>query len=205
MSSKNISKILDIAYTYLGYSNQTRSSDIDKLILESIEELDSIAQFKYIYKDFKENLDFINNNDVYLKFLDGCSHYYLVLTTLGKRVDDRVKYYSVTDMKKMVVFDATCGAYLEYMADQYEACNFKEIHTYRFCPGYQGTSTKDLREIFKYINPEKAGVILLDSNLMVPLKTMCGIIGFGKTKNKSCGKCDLLDKCEFRKKGKVCY
>ena len=205
MSSKNISRIMDIAYTYLGYSNQSRSTDIDKLIEESIKELDEISQFKYIYKDFNEQLDFIKNNEIYTKFLEGCSHYYLVLTTLGKRVDDRVKYYSITDMKKMVVFDATCGAYLEYMADEYENTNFKELHTYRFCPGYQGTKTDDLREIFKYIKPEKAGVILLESNLMVPLKTMCGIIGFGTKKNKMCGNCDIKDKCEFRKKGNTCY
>ena len=205
MSSKNISNIVDLAYTYLGYSNQTRSDEIDKLILESIEELDKIAQFKYIYQDFTEKLDFIKNEPVYDKFLDGCSHYYLVLTTLGKRVDDRVKYYSITDMKRMVVFDAVCGAYLEDKADNYEKDNFKETHTYRFCPGYQGTSTKDLRDIFKLIKPERAGVILLESNLMVPLKTMCGIIGFGKEKKKMCGNCDIKDKCEFRKKGKTCY
>lgn len=205
MSSRNISNIYDLAYTYLGYSNQGRTEDIDKLILESIDELDKISQFKYIYIDMDYKLDFIKNNPIYDKFLEGCSHYYLVLTTLGKRVDDRVKYYSVSDMKKMIVFDATCGAYLEYLADEYEKNNFDEPRTYRFCPGYQGTKTSDIREIFKVLNHNSIGVSLLDSNLMVPLKTMCGIIGFGNKKNKSCGNCDIKDKCEFRKKGKTCY
>ena len=205
MSLRNISNIVDLAYTYLGYSNQSRSDDIDKLIKESIDELDKINQFKYLYVDMTERLDFINNNPIYSSFLEGCNHYYLVITTLGKRVDDRVKYYSVTDMKKMLVFDATCGAYLEYMADEYEKTNFKEIHTYRFCPGYQGTSTNDLRKIFEILKPEKIGIILNESNLMIPLKTMCGIIGFGSEKKKMCGNCDIKDKCEFRKKGKTCY
>ena len=108
-------------------------------------------------------------------------------------------------MKKMIVFDATCGAYLEYLADEYEKENFEELRTYRFCPGYQGTKTSDIREIFKVLNHNSIGVSLLESNLMVPLKTMCGIIGFGNKKNKSCGNCDIKDKCEFRKKGKTCY
>ena len=205
MSLKNISNIYDLAYTYLGYSKLSRSSDIDKLIEESIEELEKIAQFKYIYQDFDYKLDFIKNNPIYEAFLEGCSHYYLVLTTLGKRVDDRVKYYSLTDMKKMVVFDAVCGAYIEEMADEFENENFDSNRTYRFCPGYQGTKTADLRDIFKVLKPENVGVILLDSNLMVPLKTMCGLIGFGKKKNKTCGNCDIKDKCEFRKRGTTCY
>ena len=205
MSLVNYSNIVDLAYTYLGYSNQGRSEDIDKLIDESIKELEEISQFKYIYIDMDYKLDFIKNNPIYEKFLEGTDHYYLVLTTLGKRVDDKVKYYSISDMKKMVVFDACSGAYLEYMADKYEKENFDDLRTYRFCPGYQGTKTSDIREIFKILKPEKIGVTLLDSNLMVPLKTMCGIIGFGAKKNKMCGNCDIKDKCEFRKKGKACY
>ena len=205
MYSVNYSNVCDLAYTYLGYSNQTKTEDIDKLIMDSIDELNEIAQFKYIYIDMDYELDFIKNNQVYKNFLEGCTHYYLVLTTLGKRVDDRVKYYSMSDMKKMIVFDATCGAYLEYLADDFEKSNFDDLRTYRFCPGYQGTKTEDIREIFKVLKPEKIGVTLLDSNLMVPLKTMCGLIGFGKTKKKQCGNCDIKDKCEYRKKGKTCY
>ena len=205
MSSKNISNIYDLAYTYLGYSSLSRSPDIDKLIDESIKELDKIAQFNYIYQDFDYYLDFIKNNQVYLDFLNGSTHYYLVLMTLGKRVDDRVKYYSITDMKKMVVFDAVCGAYLEELSDNFENENFDELRTYRFCPGYQGTKTADLKDIFKVLKPERIGVNILESNLMVPLKTMCGIIGFGKKMKKSCGKCDIKDKCEFRKRGMTCY
>ena len=63
MSSRNISNICDLAYTYLGYSNQGRTEDIDKLILESIDELDKISQFKYIYIDMDYELDFINSED----------------------------------------------------------------------------------------------------------------------------------------------
>ena len=104
----------------------------------------------------------------------------------------------------MYVFDSVSSAYLEYMSDLYEE-GFEKPRTYRFSPGYQGTTTADLREIFKYLKPEKIGVTLLESNLMLPQKTMCGLIGFGITKEKRCGDCVLKSKCLYIKEGRTCY
>ena len=150
-------------------------------------------------------LPFIENNEVYKKHLKGCKSYKLVLMTLGKRIDDKCKYYSIVDLKKMVVFDAVSNAYLEYMSDKYEDENFEKPKTFRFCPGYQGTSTADIREIFKYIDHKKLGVELLESNLMIPLKSMCGIVGIGKDNKKNCGGCITKGKCNYRKEGRTCY
>ena len=194
-----------MVYSYLGYKKIERDPEIDKLIDEALEEIEEINQFNYIYASFDYRLDFLNNNQAYQKYLDGSDSYMLVLTTLGKKIDDRCKYYSLIDMKKCLVFDAVSSAYLEYKADEFEADNFKFEHSYRFCPGYQGTKTDDIREIFKYLDNKKLGVSLLESNLMVPLKTMCGIIAIGVKKNKECGNCAVKEKCELRKEGKVCY
>ena len=200
----NTSKFYKLAYSYLGYRNVEPNEHIDKLIEESLEEVKKLSQFQYICQEFDYKLDFIKNNQVYLDFLDGTTSYYLVLMTLGKRIDDRCRYYSKIDMEKMVVFDACSSAYLELSSDEFEE-DFPNPHTYRFCPGYQGTSTSDIREIFKYIDNKKIGVDILDSNLMVPLKTMCGIIGIGKQSQKSCKNCTLLGKCEYKKENRTCY
>ncbi len=200
----NTSKFYKLAYSYLGYRNIEPSKEIDKLIEECLEEVEKLAQFKYICEEFDYKLDFIKNNKAYLDFLDGTTSYYLVLMTLGKRIDDKCGYYSKIDMKKMVVFDAVSSAYLEISSDEFEE-NFPNPHTYRFCPGYQGTTIQDIREIFKYLDHKKIGVDILDSNLMVPMKTMCGIVGIGKTINKSCKNCTLLGKCEYKKEGRTCY
>lgn len=205
MSLRNTSKIKKHAYTYLGYRNMPHDERTDKIIDECIEEIERIAQFKYIYAEFDYQLDFLKDNAVYQRFLKDTTSYYLVLTTLGKKVDDKCRYYSKIDMEKMVIFDAVSSAYLEYMADEFEEENFPKDRTYRFCPGYQGTETKDIREIFKYINPLKCGVELLESNLMVPMKSMCGIVGVGKNKKLSCGNCVVKEKCEYRKEGTTCY
>ena len=153
MSLRNTSKIKKHAYTYLGYRNMPHDERTDKIIDECIEEIERIAQFKYIYAEFDYQLDFLKDNAVYQRFLKDTTSYYLVLTTLGKKVDDKCRYYSKIDMEKMVIFDAVSSAYLEYMADEFEEENFPKDRTYRFCPGYQGTETKDIREIllFKFI------------------------------------------------------
>lgn len=205
MSLMNISKFVNLVYSYLGYKHITRCEEIDNEIEKCLKEVEAIAQFKYIYVEFDYELDFLKNNIAYQRLLKDTTSYYLCLMTLGKRIDDKCRYYSKVDLTKMVIFDAVSSAYLEFKSDEFEELNFKKPRTYRFCPGYQGTETKDIREIFKYLDNEKLGVSLLESNLMVPMKTMCGIIGFGKTNKKECGACNFLGDCEYRKEGRRCY
>ncbi len=204
MSSVNYSKLINITYSYLDYHNIPHTEELDKRIKEALDEVIALSQFKYFYQEFDYNLDFINNNIAYQLFLKDTTKYYLVLMTLGKRIDDRIKYYSKIDLTKMYIFDSASSAYLEYMSDEYEN-SFESPRTYRFSPGYQGTSTDDLKEIFKYLKPESIGVRILDSNLMVPQKTMCGLIGFGVERKKACGKCVLKEKCLYIKEGRTCY
>jgi hypothetical protein len=205
MSLKNISRLYSLTYGYLGYKKISRNEEIDKLIESSIDEVIKLSQFSYIYQEFDYKLDFLLNNKAYIKLLDGCNCYYLVLTTLGKKIDDRCRYYSKADLTKMVVFDAVSSAYLEYMADEYEKTNFPLDRTYRFGCGYQGTSVSDINIIFKYLDHNKLGVSINEANLMTPLKTMCGIIGIGKAKKSECGNCNIKEKCELKKEGKTCY
>ena len=204
MSLMNYSELIKITYSYLDYHKIEPSAEYDIKIKEALEEVINLSQFKYIYQEFDYNLDFINKKEAYKRFLEGSNKYYLVLMTLGKRIDDRCKYYSKIDMTKMFIFDCAASAYLEYMSDEYEK-SFDNPRTYRFSPGYQGTSTDDLKEIFKYLKPETIGVRLLDSNLMVPQKTMCGLIGFGIERKKRCGDCVIKSKCLYVKEGRTCY
>lgn len=204
MSSKTFSKVSRFAYTYLGYKNINETRNLDDEIDKCLEEIEQISQFKYVFVEFEERFDFLNR-DEYIKLLKDCKSYYLILTTLGKRIDDRTRYYSKIDITKSLIFDACASAYLEYMADEFEKENLKSPHTFRFCPGYGKTETKDIREIFKYIKAESLGVRLLESNLMVPMKTMCGIIGIGGNAKKNCGECVVGEKCDFKKRGVTCY
>lgn len=199
----NFSEIKPSIYTYLGFKGVRPEERVDRLISECLDELEKIKRFQYQYKLFEIVPDFLNRPP-YIAFLNGCTAVILCVTTLGAEVDRRIKYLSKADIEKSVIFDACASALLEHYADDYEK-GLGDNLTYRFCPGYGGSAVSDIKYIFELLNPEKIGVSLLESNLMLPQKSMAGIIGVGKTAAKSCGNCMLIERCGFRKEGARCY
>ena len=203
MYSRNYSNLLDNIYNYLGFKNIEKNNDIDELIKECLKEIEELSSFKYRYQEFDYIVDFLNK-EPYLSFLNGCSGYYIAVMTLGSEIDRRIKFYSKTNLTKMLVFDACASAYLEYKSDEYERVLGDDL-TYRFCPGYQGSSISDIKYFFNILKPQKQGIELLESNLMIPQKSMVGIIGIGKKIDKSCKNCLLEGKCKYIKEGMKCY
>lgn len=203
MSSKNCSNLYHTIYSYLGYRNLCKDEVIDKLIEESLEEIEKISSFQYIYQEFDYLLDFLKQKP-YLEYLNGSTSYYLVAMTLGALVDKRSKYYEKVDLTRMFVFDATASAYLEYMSDEFEK-KLRPDLGYRFCPGYQNTDVSDIRLIYNLLKANKIGITLLDSNLMVPQKSMIGIVGINTSQKRSCKDCFLIEHCDYRKEGLRCY
>lgn len=199
----NSSDILESIYTYLGYKGVEPEERTNRLISECLDELEKIQQFRYLYKII-DNIPAFLQKEPYKTFLDGCTSVILCVTTLGSEVDKRIKYLGRTDIRKSVIFDACASAYLEFLADGKEK-TFGEDITYRFCPGYGGSSIADIKYIFEILKPEKTGVTLLESNLMLPQKSMAGIIGIGKNMQKSCDNCINFSACMYRKEGATCF
>lgn len=204
MSSVSYSDVCHLVYSYLGYRNLSRDPKIDKLIVECLEEIEEISSFKYIYQEYDYILDFLKKKP-YLDYLGDSTSYLICATTLGARIDKRSKYYQAKDMVKMCVFDATASAYLEVKADSFEKGIMDNL-SYRFCPGYQNSDVADIRPIHQLLKADKViGITLLDSNLMIPQKSMIGIVGINNNAKKSCKNCFLIDNCDFRKEGVRCY
>ncbi len=196
----------DLIFKYLGYRKITPDQKTLDLISECIKEIESIARFKYIYKEFNEILPFLTQNKNYLKYLEGSTSYLLVGMTLGIDVDRRLTLYQKTDMTKSLIFDCVSSAYIEEVSNDYENNTLPyEVKSYRFCPGYTNTSFLDNQIIAKYLDIRKIGINFLESGLMVPLKSMVGIIAIGKVGKKSCKGCTNFKECDFRKDGVTCY
>ncbi len=53
-------------------------------------------------------------------------------------------------------------------------------HTYPYSPGYCGWNVKEQALLFALLPEKTCGVSLTDSCLMLPIKSVSGIIGFGK-------------------------
>ena len=71
----------------------------------------------------------------------------------------------------------------------------------RFSPGYCGWLVKEQHKLFSLLPEKPCGVILSDSALMNPIKSISGIIAIGKNVNyvgHSCSLCNMK-KCVFRK------
>lgn len=199
----NFFEIRDRAYTYLGYGGVTASEETDAAIRSCLAELEKIVHFRYLHKIFVAPPDFLLK-EPYLAFLHGCEGVILCATTLGAEADRRIKTLARVDMASAVVWNAVAAAVLEQLADAHEK-TLGDTLTYRFCPGYGGSSVHDLPALFDLLHPEKIGITLTDSLYMLPEKSMAGILGIGKRARKSCKDCLVSTHCVYKKEGKTCY
>lgn len=176
------------------------NSLIDKALLE----VERQSNFKYIYEKFDEPLPFMKDVSGYQNYL-GDSPFLLCATTLGVQIDRYIQRLQLKDMAYATVFDAAASVFLEMKADEFEK-NLKFGNLgFRFCPGYSGTSFIDNQEIVRLLKAEKIGITFLESGLMVPLKSMVGVIKIGENVKKSCDGCAAKGDCGFRKNGTYCY
>lgn len=193
----------DLIYKYLGYQAYYKDSIIDSKIDEAISIIQKEANFKYLYKRFDKLLPFLDK-EPYASFLNESDGYYLIATSLGLEVDRRIKRESYLNMERSLILDSVASAYLEEKADLFE----KTINAFlgnRFCPGYEGTDIKDNERILEVLDPKNTlGIDTLQSGLMIPLKTMVGIIPIGTKEDKSCKNCKVKD-CKYKKRGITCY
>ena len=206
-SASSNKKLADSIVRYLGYPPDVAvDGDILHRIERAVQEVEELSVFHYLYAHFTEPMPFMLANPAYIEHLSGVDGYLLCATTLGAQVDRHLKRLQLTDMTNAIVFDAAASAYLEQRADEFERELPYEHMGFRFCPGYGGTSLEDSREIALRLRAERIGITFLDSGLMVPLKSMVGIVKIGGSKNrKSCSNCIAQQGCTFRTRGTTCY
>ena len=184
MSSVNSSNLIKVILKYLKVNKEVKDDLVYNDLINNIEtcinEVEKNSDFKYIYKYYTDKKDFLNN-EPYMSFLGGCEGYYLVACTLGLWFEKQINYLSKVDVSKMIIMDAVGSAYLELKANEYESSLLGD-KTYRFCPGYSNSDINDIKLIYKLINADKIGIEVLDSCMMIPQKSMIGIIGVKKYK-----------------------
>lgn len=140
--------------------------------------------------------------------LRGSEAYTLFICTSGAEYEayqQRLK--AEDDMVRVFIADALGSVIAEKTADQMELAVQENInklgwhHTNRFSPGYCGWHVSQQQLLFPLFEGNTCGVTLTDSSLMVPIKSVSGIMGIGKEVRKleyTCGLCDF-EKCYKRK------
>lgn len=183
----------------LGYKNNI-PIEINKIIDDVINEVEELSSFSYVYEKRQDYLPFL---DKYSEFLKNCDSYLLIATTLGHGIDKRIKHYQMIDTARALIFDVASSCYIEIKADEFEK-QFQKDRTYRFCPGYENTPLDDNENILNLLKNLKPGISILDSKLMIPSKSIVGIIGLGSKKEKSCNNC-IVKNCKYKEEGVLCF
>lgn len=211
------------ALRYLGYKNKEIDEETDRLLNESIAELQEISWLKYVYEIFNikkenNNISFENKinieSDDLTKLFMHCDKSAIMAATIGFEAEKRIKYYSVSNLSKAVVFDACAASCIEALCDMAEAeieaiaegegCNI----TYRYSPGYGDVPISHQGEILSALNAQKLiGLTASDSSILIPRKSVTAFIGFDKSNKiheKSCLSCNLFGNCRFQEGRKNC-
>ena len=112
------------------------------------------------------------------------------------------------DMVKVYIADAIGSIIADKTADCMEIALDEYIHdrgwrhTNRFSPGYCGWHVSEQKKLFPlFPSAEPCGIRLTDSSLMLPIKSVSGVIGLGDSVRKleyTCGLC-TYDRCYRRK------
>lgn len=162
---------------------------------------------QFCYQVVKEQPSF-DMGKIILRQLRGSEAYALFVCTSGTEYEayqQRLKEQG--DMVRVFIADALGSVIAEKCADQMEATLQENIdklgwhHTNRFSPGYCGWHVSQQQLLFPLLEGHTCGVQLTDSSLMVPIKSVSGIIGIGKKVRKldyTCGLCDF-QQCYKRK------
>ena len=188
--------------TYLGFHGEA-NEETRARIKDILPRVKGAARFRRAEGRFTA-LPFFLSKEPYLNFLSGAHTVVLEAVTLGGEVDLLIRRLSKEDMLSGFVADACASALLEAYADDAED-KLGDERTYRFCPGYGGSDVEDIQYILESVKAEKIGITRTESGLMVPQKSMAGIVGLGKKTQKSCGECILKEHCAYRKEGRVCF
>ncbi|MGN0032643.1 MAG: hypothetical protein ACI358_02535 [Candidatus Limimorpha sp.] len=189
---------------YLGYTTDSIVDDkVMSLVDKAVNEVGNQSCFRYIFKKFDSPLPFMNEVSAYHDYLKGAP-FLLCASTLGVQIDRYLQRLQLRDMAYAAIFDAAANAFLEHSSDEFEK-NLDMPLDFRFCPGYSGTPFSDNRVIAKALKAENIGITFLDSGLMVPLKSMMGIVRIGEKRVKNCFECVAKDSCRFRDNGTFCY
>lgn len=145
--------------------------------------------------------------------LRGSSAYAFFIATAGTEFEDwQQRLKQENDMVRVFIADAIGSVIAEKTADRMEEELQRRIdasgwlHTNRFSPGYCGWHVSQQQMLFPMFGDEgTCGVSLTDSSLMLPIKSVSGVIGLGSSVRKleySCGLCDFKQ-CYKRKQNKL--
>ena len=142
--------------------------------------------------------------------LRGCRHAFLFCATLGAGVDALLRRYSQTSGADALMAQAVATALVESYCDDCEAKLLAEPAVagerlrMRFSPGYGDLPLETQRALLQVLDSaRRAGIVLTETLLMVPSKSVSAVIGAGPDSadppHTGCAACGKTD-CAYRRR-----
>jgi len=186
----------------IGYSDDYEpSARINSLVDDYIENYHDLIAPSYSYRI--RNIDSVDGNridignSIILKskklanLLERCEMVAVFALTIGNYLEDLVAYLAENGLVlQATVLDAIGSGTAEKLAIQIEGkIRIKAgiagmVTSWRFSPGYCDWAVSQQEMIFRALEGDTAGVRLTDSMLMIPRKSVSGIIGIGLPGNE---------------------
>lgn len=214
-------------YEAMGYVDAVPDEAVEEEVRGVLGRVEAVASPRFCFfisgGELDETKEMLSVNDTFFNIgkiitrqLRGSSTYAFFAATAGA---DFEKFQHALqqegDMVEIYIADAIGSIMAEKAADCMETALDKYIrdrgwkHTNRFSPGYCGWHVSEQKKLFPlFPSAEPCGIRLTDSSLMLPIKSVSGVIGVGDSVRKleyTCGLCNY-DRCYRRKQrggGKV--
>lgn len=203
---------------YLGYGRNEGDETVNALIEECLRELTAAASPKSISRAYplkllpEDEIDFTvfqAKSRNLSRNLKDCGQVILFAATLGTGVDVLLHKYTKLQMSKAVTMQAAAAAMIEEYCDEENRILKQEYEARglylrpRFSPGYGDFPLECQRDITAVLEtPKRIGVMLTDSLLMMPSKSVTAVMGVSgkpyRCEVKGCEECAKTD-CAYRR------
>lgn len=215
--------MLKDALRYIGVPLEEAKEDLIQKIRATYTLLEKLARPRMTYQKLSlciedevvsfENTSFKIKSSDLAQLFTHCKTCYMMAVTLGGEVDRQISLSQKIDMLDAIILDACASVLIDKYCDDVEqelmkTLNQGEFFTMRFSPGYGNVPLESQRNVLDILQTEKRiGLTLTKTDMMLPTKSITAFIGISSQKEnrqKSCGKCNLIKTCTYRRRGDRC-
>ena len=215
--------MISTALRYIGIPKATIDVEMNDQVLQGFKKLEEIALPKITYQKVKINRQedkivlegtncSIQSQDL-IKLFKNSHECILMAATLGREVDRQIANLQKTNMLGAMVLDACASVLVDKLCDDVEVEIMNELAeneylTMRFSPGYGDVPLEVSADLLDILTAQKRiGLMLTKTHMLVPTKSITALIGISSQKEnrqKSCGYCNLVKTCMYRRRGDKC-
>ena len=196
-------------FVQMGYGEAVPDDATQRETQKLCDEVQRWLEPQFCYRVVTELSEGFRMGTIIERQLRDAEAYALFIATAGRAYENYLQQLKDKgDMVRTFIADALGSVIAEHCADRMEEHVQETIdklhwhHTNRFSPGYCGWDVAQQQLLFPLFGGQTCGVTLSDSSLMLPIKSVSGIIGLGAVVRKleySCGLC-TMQQCYKRKR-----